>query len=127
MALLRYKYERLLTQPWSGSGALEVRQRLNHLRRLVLLDGLPPLSEDETTNSLQCTLRGRLWKLLLMVRDISAKEYAALVEMGPSPVHDKISNDAFRTFASDKQFSARVTEAQFVRVLNALANQSKGT
>lgn len=126
MALLRYKYEGLLTQPWSGKGAVEVRQRLNHLRRLVLLDGLPALTEEEKTNPSLCSLRGRLWKLLLTVREISASEYTALVSLGPSHVNQKILNDAFRTFASDKMFTARVSEAQMVRVLNALATQSKG-
>ena len=37
------------------------------------------------------------------------QEYLALVSRGPSAFHSKIADDAFRTFASDRAFTAAVT------------------
>lgn len=126
-ALLRPKYEHLLAQPWQGRGALEVRQRLNHLRRLILLDGLPAMTTEERTVQGNLSLRGRIWTLLLLVKGTSAADYITLINQGPSAVHDKIDNDAFRTFASDKQFTSRVSKDQIIRVLSATAQQSRRT
>ncbi|KCV72950.1 hypothetical protein H696_00504 [Fonticula alba] len=137
MALLQVKYERLLSAPWSvtlapsangepsGTGAdadagninspVAIRARLNHLRRLVLLDGLP--------RSAPQSLRSRLWTVLLCDSDRpSAAAYSALIARGPSSVHSKICNDAFRTFRGDADFGDRVPEASLVRVLSAYAH-----
>ncbi|ORX62584.1 rab domain-containing cell division control protein, partial [Hesseltinella vesiculosa] len=63
--------------------------------------------------------RGKVWKLLLRVKDVSATSYMSLVARGPSPMHEKIRNDAFRTLATDEQFLENVTEDMLIRVLNA--------
>lgn len=45
--------------------------------------------------------------------------YLSLLAKGPSPMHDKIQNDAFRTLATDQEFKARVNEATLIRLLDA--------
>ena len=181
---LRQKYERLL-RPQTALTDANATATLNVMRRLILLEGLPPMTavrplgrpqlqggsrgswahgsvgrasgwvqqEREDRQGTLCSLRGRVWKALLAVNTVSADAYIALVERGPSAVHEKIrygrcparpaqrkeewadpcprvgglgcakSNDGFRTFATDVNFKERVTEDQLVRVLNAYAQR----
>jgi cell cycle arrest protein BUB2 len=63
--------------------------------------------------------RPLIWKLLLDVRSLEASTYLSLLAKGPSPMHDKIRNDAFRTLATDQNFKARVNETTLIRVLDA--------
>lgn len=53
------------------------------------------------------------------MRTIDPAHYLSLVARGPSPVHDKICNDSFRTLATDQLFKERVNEAALIRMLNA--------
>ena len=78
--LLRQKYD-LVMKPTYPISTVEAAARLNSLRRLILLRG---------RRGTFCTLRGHVWKMLLMVDTVSAKDYAALVALGPSEVQDKI-------------------------------------
>ncbi|KAJ3026088.1 hypothetical protein HK097_006531 [Rhizophlyctis rosea] len=66
----------------------------------------------------RCSLRGKIWKLLLGTYRISAQEYVGLCERGQPPeVWDKIKNDTFRTFKVDERFKERVGERVIARVL----------
>jgi len=89
--LLRQKYD-LVMKPTYPISTVEAAARLNSLRRLILLEGLPPPTQQEREDrrGTFCTLRGHIWKMLLMVDIVSAKDYAALVALGPSDVQDKI-------------------------------------
>ncbi|KAI8907766.1 rab-GTPase-TBC domain-containing protein, partial [Powellomyces hirtus] len=66
-----------------------------------------------------CSLRGRIWKVLLGIYRVSSTEYLSLIERGPCSVYEKIKNDTFRTLATDKKFLATVDENMLSRVLNA--------
>jgi cell cycle arrest protein BUB2 len=76
---------------------LTVAQRdtaLKNLRKAIL-----------TQTILDPNQRSKVWKLLLGVYRISAKEYTGLIEKKQSSLADKIANDTFRTMSSDKTFS----------------------
>lgn len=60
-----------------------------------------------------------MWKILLDVRSLDPACFLSLVARGPSPLHDKISNDAFRTLATDASFKKKVDEAMLIRLLDA--------
>ncbi|ORY39587.1 TBC-domain-containing protein [Rhizoclosmatium globosum] len=98
-----------------------MRANLRTLRHLILTQGIPHSPTPLPPQDLRC----RIWKLLLGVYKTSADEYVALVSKGPSPVFDKIKNDAFRTLMGDKGFGKVVEEGMLVRVLNAFAWRAK--
>lgn len=62
-----------------------------------------------------------LWLALLNVGPLPTDAYLALVHRGRSPAYQKISDDTFRTLATDTLFKRRVTDASITRVLNATA------
>lgn len=99
---------------------VEYEETIKRLRKLVLVEGVPsdelklPKGHGETT-----TARALVWKLLLDVREVYPAQYLTYVARGPSPMHDKIRNDAFRTLATDKEFQERVDEAALIRMLDA--------
>ncbi|KAL0076550.1 bub2 protein [Phycomyces blakesleeanus] len=64
-------------------------------------------------------LRGRVWKLLLLLPNVSASCYINIVHRGPSSVDTKIRNDTFRTMTTDTSFLEHVSEDMLIRVLNA--------
>ncbi|KJE91044.1 mitotic check point protein [Capsaspora owczarzaki ATCC 30864] len=119
---LRAKYEQLLEQ--GNTNPQDTSALLAQLRDLILKHGIPeePSGQLGRANSTSCTLRGRIWKVLLGVQRLDAEYYIALVKAGKAHVHQKIRNDTFRTLRSDKTFSSIVTEAELIRVLNAFAN-----
>ncbi|KAI8999308.1 bub2 protein [Gaertneriomyces semiglobifer] len=108
--MLKNQYEALLAT--KNTSDAQLRESLRKLRRMVLTEGLPHSARD-------CSLRGRIWKVLLGIYRVSSSEYFTLIERGPSPVHDKIRNDTFRTLATDKTFCARVREDMLTRVLSS--------
>jgi cell cycle arrest protein BUB2 len=69
---------------------------------------------------IECSLRGKVWKVLLGVSTVDAGEYVSLVGLGRSAKYDDICKDTARTFKSDPQFRSRVTETKMNRVLNVL-------
>ncbi|KAI8639840.1 rab-GTPase-TBC domain-containing protein [Parasitella parasitica] len=77
------------------------------LRKSLLTQTCPPKS------------RGKLWRLLLRINDISASTYINLIEMGPSSVDEKIRHDTFRTMSTDSDFVENVSEDMLIRLLNA--------
>ncbi|KAJ1553909.1 hypothetical protein HK096_005856, partial [Nowakowskiella sp. JEL0078] len=96
----------------------EMRESLKKLRNLILKNGLPSdagFAPDPT----RCSLRGRVWKVLLGIYKVSALEYVTLVERGKCDVFHKIKNDTFRTLATNKKFTEKVSEAMIVRVLSS--------
>jgi cell cycle arrest protein BUB2 len=46
---------------------------------------------------------------LLGMYRVSSLEYITLIKRGESPLNDKIMNDVFRTCATDKLFSEKVS------------------
>ncbi|PWN88151.1 TBC-domain-containing protein [Acaromyces ingoldii] len=92
----------------------ECRRRL---RRLVLIEGVP--TDDFRVPGTDLPSRPLVWKILLDVRSLDPACFLSLVARGPSPLHDKISNDAFRTLATDASFKKKVDEAMLIRLLDS--------
>lgn len=78
---------------------------------MILADGIPVEMDP--------TLRPRIWKILLQVGRVDGEEYLNLVRRGPCRLSEKIRNDTFRTFASNRVFTERVRESMLVRLLDA--------
>lgn len=115
---LRELYEELIRQGNEEPNKLEMN--LYQIRRLILLEGLPPESKEEhDLADVECSLRGKIWKILLRVKKLEADRYIELIEKGCSTHYQKIRNDTFRTFKNDSTFSNRVPEEKLIRVLNA--------
>ncbi|CAG8653013.1 5721_t:CDS:2 [Acaulospora morrowiae] len=102
----------------------EVRASLSKLRRVILTEGLP---EEDLPKLALNSLRSRVWKHLLGVYHVSAREYIHLINKGRSCVYDKVRNDTFRTLATDKKFLEKVNEEMLIRVLNAFAWKMKSS
>ncbi|KAJ3272697.1 hypothetical protein HDV01_005333 [Terramyces sp. JEL0728] len=85
----------------------DLRISLKQLRLLILKHGIPT------------QLRASVWKILLGIYKIDALEYINLVYKGPSLYSEKIENDTFRTFSTDKSFTDQVSLAMLTRILNA--------
>ncbi|KAJ3256338.1 hypothetical protein HK103_005593 [Boothiomyces macroporosus] len=85
----------------------DLRISLKQIRLLILKHGIPT------------QLRASIWKILLGIYKIDALEYINLVNKGPSSYSDKIENDTFRTFSTDKSFTDQVSLAMLTRILNA--------
>jgi len=89
--------------------------------------GLALLRHSILTSRVDATKEGMsdyriyLWLALLNIPPIPTDDYLALVNRGRSPAYEKISNDVFRTLATDTLFKRRVTDASLTRVLNATA------
>jgi cell cycle arrest protein BUB2 len=97
----------------------DLRESLKKLRRLVLTEGIPTDPSEASRGLNVCSLRGKIWKVLLGAYKLSADEYVSLLDRGPCQVYDKIKNDTFRTLATDRKFQGRVNEGMLARVLNA--------
>jgi cell cycle arrest protein BUB2 len=114
---------------------------LSHARKssleMTLRDGPPPgttaataislLRHSILTTGVAATKEGMsdyriyLWLTLLNIAPLSTDTYLELIHRGRSPAYEKISNDVFRTLATDTLFKRRVTDASLTRVLNATA------
>ncbi|KAF9512526.1 hypothetical protein BS47DRAFT_1486202 [Hydnum rufescens UP504] len=107
------QFNKILNQSkYSGSRIPEdIEDGLKKLRRLILVNGIPSEADP--------SIRPRIWKLLLRVRDLSADTYLRYVSRGPCPVREKIRNDTFRTLATDRLFKEKVREDMLVRLLDA--------
>jgi len=98
-----------------------LQRNLYTLRKLILLEGLPTEPEGEHADTVACTLRGRIWKILLRIKCVDAAKYISLIEKGSADqkIYDKIRNDTFRTFKTNAHYTARVPEEKLIRLLNA--------
>jgi len=116
---LRKKYELLLNE--GNHQPQNLDKNLYELRKLILLEGLPLETEEEQrlTSKSMCTLRGKIWKILLRVPSVDANKYIQYVQKGPCKQYQKIRNDTFRTFKTNLGFQKRVPEERLIRVLNA--------
>ncbi|KIV97254.1 hypothetical protein PV10_01025 [Exophiala mesophila] len=114
---------------------------INHARKssleMTLRDGPPPgttpasalslLRHSILTSGVTATKEGMsdyriyLWLTLLNVPPLATQVYLDLVHRSKSPAYEKISNDVFRTLATDTLFKRRVTDASLTRLLNATA------
>ena len=100
-----------------------LKPALEKLRRLVVLEGLPPESgQKRRYESARCSLRGRVWKVLLCVHRASANRYIQLIERGPSIMHGKIEKDINRTLKSNEEYHMRTEDGKLRRFLNAYAH-----
>ncbi|KAJ9627348.1 CDC16 protein [Knufia peltigerae] len=113
----------------------------NHARKssleMTLRDGPPPgttattalslLRHSILTSGVTATKEGMsdyrvyLWLTLLNVAPLPTDTYLGLIHRSRSPAYEKISNDVFRTLATDTLFKRRVTDASLTRLLNATA------
>ena len=120
---IRDQFEQLLRPKQRLPGGKDdPRVRLEKLRRLVVLEGLPPESDRERSVHLsQCSLRGRVWKLLLGVRRVDAREYMGILGRCPAGggMEEKIEKDIERTLKNNRQYHSRVSDDKLRRVLNA--------
>ncbi|KAJ3284634.1 hypothetical protein HK104_009835 [Borealophlyctis nickersoniae] len=91
-----------------------MRKNLKKLRMKILTDGLPENASD-TESPNRCSLRGKVWKIVLGVYRISGLEYLSLIDRGRCDIWNKITNDTFRTLATDKKFWERVDESMLKR------------
>lgn len=69
-----------------------------------------------------CPLRGRVWKALLRLGTSNGSAYIELVDRGKSRVFEKIRDDSYRTFKTNKEFRYRVPEEKILRVLNSFVH-----
>lgn len=123
--VVRMKFEQLIGQ----ESFKECHARLNMIRQLILMEGIPPQSQDELRREnidRASSLRGKIWKLLLGVRTVDGEKYLRAVSQGPSRLSEKISNDTKRTFQHDTLFGKIVGEAKLIRLLNAFVNYTTG-
>ena len=104
---------------------------------MTLRDGPPPgttaasalalLRHSILTSGVSATKEGMsdyriyLWLTLLNIAPLSTDTYLSFIHRGRSPAYEKISNDVFRTLATDTLFKRRVTGASLTRLLNATA------
>ncbi|KTW27874.1 uncharacterized protein T551_02841 [Pneumocystis jirovecii RU7] len=100
-----YRPKTRSTSEWEAS--------YNHLRRLVLSEGLPSSSEGSSS------VRPYVWCIFLGVEPMPANSYLSLIHKGASSVYNKIRNDTFRTLATDPLFRRKVSEASLIRLLNS--------
>ncbi|KAF2069572.1 hypothetical protein CYY_009113 [Polysphondylium violaceum] len=123
-SLLRKKYLELIE--YGNTHPETIHQNLYQLRKTILLEGLPPETDDEVTNrgkdGTKCSLRGLVWKILLGIDTVDAEKYIELIKKGPSNRYQKIRKDISRTFMRDSQFSQAVSQDQLSRCLNAFAH-----
>ena len=104
-------------------------------RQLVLLEGIPR-SPSESSQ-----IRPLVWKLFLDLHlaqpplespesssthpmRITAEEYYDLTTRTPSTFYPKITNDTFRTLATDQAFLSKVGEEKLIRILEAFVHRS---
>lgn len=98
-----------------GPPGANVEQGLSDLRYHILS------SRVEAGKEGMSDYRCYLWLALLNVASLPTDDYLALVHRGRSPAYQKISDDTFRTLATDALFKRRVTDASITRILNATA------
>ncbi|EXJ77175.1 hypothetical protein A1O3_10333 [Capronia epimyces CBS 606.96] len=88
---------------------------LSLLRHSILTSGVTASKEGMSD------YRIYLWLTLLNVAPLPTDTYLGLIHRSRSPAYEKISNDVFRTLATDTLFKRRVTDASLTRLLNATA------
>ncbi|EFA83505.1 RabGAP/TBC domain-containing protein [Heterostelium album PN500] len=103
-------------------------QNLYQLRKTILLEGLPPETEEEIEDrrkdSPRCSLRGLVWKILLGIKECDAEKYIELLKLGSSDQYQKIRKDISRTFMKDALFCQAVSQDKLSRCLNAFVHMT---
>eukprot|EP00743_Colponemidia_sp_Colp-15_P005635 GILK01006059.1.p1 GENE.GILK01006059.1~~GILK01006059.1.p1 ORF type:complete len:373 (-),score=43.19 GILK01006059.1:160-1173(-) len=127
--LLRKRFDTLLRLPETK---ITPRTRLLRVRRLILNEGLPDETPEESSGEVVerglCTLRGRVYKLLLRMKadEVNAQEYIDLIERGPSLSAEQIGFDIPRT-CPEPGFYNRVSKDKMTRLLNAFVHSVGGS
>ena len=78
-----------------------------------------PLNASSSSEEYSCSLRGRIWKILLGIGHYELSEYIGLVEKEKCEVYNKIRCDTPRTMHTDREYNAKVKEDQLIRILNS--------
>jgi len=121
---LRESYDELLEKGRKARDSIDTH--LYELRKLALVYGLPDETPSESANVTEkCTLRAKVWKILLRVKSLDAQQYIEYVQKGPfggasSETYQQIRRDTGRTHVRDVEFQRRVPEEKLSRVLNVL-------
>lgn len=126
-----------IAHPSSSTTASSNHHSRKSSLELTLRDGPPPgtspasalslLRHSILTSGVTATKEGMsdyriyLWLTLLNIPALRTDTYLSLIHRGRSPAYEKISNDVFRTLATDTLFKRRVTDASLTRLLNATA------
>lgn len=121
---LRKKFEDFLKNPCIIFYIIDIN--LDKIKMLILTKGLPSETEkeiNELINEQKCTLRGKIWKLLLDIKNLNSGEYLKLVEKGPSFEDNKLRLDTYRTFPTDVEYNKRAPENKLIRLLNAFIHK----
>ncbi|KAH9815480.1 rab-GTPase-TBC domain-containing protein [Melampsora americana] len=109
-------FSKLLWPKKARRSDLEIDQAHQSLRRLILIN---PYDDVEASQ-----FRATTWKILLGALDCQAEYYFDLVSRQRTPWYEKITNDTFRTLATDSSFQTRVSDAMLVRLLEAFVSRS---
>jgi len=94
----------------------EIESHLNELRKAILFQGL---EDKQMSKSGGLSLRGKIWKVMLALDQIDAKQYIELISKKKSSLYGRIRDDSFRTFTSDAEYQETVKEVVLVRTLNS--------
>lgn len=93
---------------------------LSQLRYMILIEGLSIPSGYDL-----CPYRQNVWTILCRTPVFPTKHYLSLVSDASAnlteEIHQKITNDTFRTLMHDKDFHLKVLEPTLIRILSALA------
>jgi hypothetical protein len=131
---LRSRYEELLRN--SRVSVKHAQEALDALRELILLEGLPKETLNETkllvsdvqntTNTdsivpryIGCSLRGRVWKCMLRLKTVHTESYIELAQLGPSDSYETILIDVTQAFTVNTEFNTRIPIHKMKRLLNS--------
>lgn len=126
---LRVRYEELIARGRKPGGNID--SNLYELRKLVLVEGLPEETPEERDHAdTVCSLRAKVWKILLRVKSLDAKKYVELVSRKAfqgekSETYQQIRKDVNRTHVKDDEFQRRVPKEKLSRVLNVLMHSCR--
>jgi hypothetical protein len=125
---LKARYESILSRKHASEASLQ--ETLNELKRLIIGYGLPLETVEEShqriNRSIEPTLRGKIWAILLNVRRMVPDVYFHYVSKSFCKVHSKIDNDAHRTMPTDENFVKRVNIKELSRILSSFVWYSEG-
>jgi hypothetical protein len=72
-----------LKQTEGNKNSSKLDDNLNKLRKMILLNGLPPETDEERqTAQSKLSLRAKVWLILLRVKKVDTAKYTKLVEKG---------------------------------------------
>ncbi|CCC67380.1 hypothetical protein NCAS_0A08220 [Naumovozyma castellii] len=100
-----------------------VQSSLSQLRYLILSDGLPAINNSKTQK-----IRCYVWSILSRTSmNGTTQNYLNLLQFGPpsNKIFKKITDDTFRTFPTDSDFTSQVPKDVLTRSLSCFAWQTE--